>query len=485
MRKSYFEKLKEAKKRNDTKLVIDGIDGLYQHLLGGPMLPTQRKLIYGEGLARAYPGPAGCAKTSTLAAFGWGRALLVPGSQVFISRANYNDLLGTTMGAIIAMLDKLPKDVLLDRDKTPPMKWWIKPIYVDGMPDDSQVSCFTFTGLQDDLGSLLATVWLCDEAHEIEEERARECTSRLRAPGAPREDYCAVYVFNPPPKTHWLYTACTGFDHQGNKVANPWMNVYKPEPNENIKNLREGYYDDLKTTLSPQQQKRLIDGEWGSNFQGKPVFPQFKLEVHANKKLEYNPDRPLVRMWDFGFNKPACHFAQTDTFGRLKVLRTILGSMELIDTFGPKVKVETALHFPGAKDITDFGDPAVKQVKDTGSALSRLHAMGISILYRSSTIDEGVKLIGILLNQMIGGEPLLQFDSQNCAPLVEAFQGGYKLDKLGEKPVKDGFYDHPMDAFRYGIINMYASFLAQLTAKRFQDEQGDDSGSLAYNPHDQ
>lgn len=253
MRKSSFERLKEAKKRNDSKLVLTGVEGLYEHLLGGPMLPTQRRLIYGNELVRAYPGPAGCAKTSTLAAFGMGRALLVPGSKIFVSRNNYNDLLGTTLGDINAMMDKLPKDILLDRDQKPPMKWWIKPIYVDGTPDDLQVSEFTFLGLTDDLGSLKATCWLIDEAHEVDETRARELTSRLRAPGVPREDYCAVFVFNPPPKTHWLYTACTGMDHQGVSIAKPWMATYKPLPNENIKNLREGYYEDLTYLLSEKR----------------------------------------------------------------------------------------------------------------------------------------------------------------------------------------------------------------------------------------
>jgi hypothetical protein len=477
MRKSNFEKMKEAKKRQDTKLVLTGIDDLYKYLLGGPMLPTQRRLIYGSEFARAYPGPAGCAKTSTLAAFGWGRALLVPGSKIFVSRQNYNDLMDTTMGDMIAMLDKLPRDILLDRDKSPPMKWWVKPIYTEGTPDDVQVSQFTFTGLTDDLGSLKATCWLVDEAHEVDEKRAREALSRLRAPGVPKEDYCGVFVFNPPAKTHWLYTACTGLDHQGNKVAPPWMTMYKPLPNENIKNLREGYYDDLAATLTPEQKQRLVDGEWGNTFPGKAVYREFQPSQHIVQNARYNPDRPLLRFWDFGYGHPVCLWAQLSPFGHLTVLRELMGEREEVDPFALRVKIITAEEFPNA-EVTDYGDPAVKQHKDTGSSLAKLFAAGIQIRYRSSRIADGVGLIRKLLQRIINGGALLQFSESGCPILIEAMRGGYHLDlKKGEEPVKDGFYDHPADAYRYGVINVFAGMLG-----REEHVSSDLPDNLSYDP---
>ena len=39
--------------------------------------------------------------------------------------------------------------------------------------------------------------------------------------------------------------------------------------------------------------------------------------------------------------------------------------------------------------------------------------------------------------------------------LCEAMAGGYHMDdKTGDKPEKDGFYDHLADALRYAIINL-------------------------------
>jgi len=476
MRKSSFEKIKEAKKRNDVKLVLSGIDDLYKFLLGGPMLPTQRRLIYGTEFGRAYPGPAGCAKTSTLAAFAWGRALLVPGSKIFVSRQNYNDLMDTTMGAMIAMLDKLPKDILLDRDKSPPLKWWVKPIYVDGTPDDLQVSQFTFMGLTDDLGSLKATCWLVDEAHEIEETRAREVMSRLRAPGVPKEDYCGVFVFNPPSKTHWLYTACTGLDSQGVKVSEPWLTTYKPQPNENVHNLREGYYEDLTKTLTSEQKQRLVDGDWGSNFSGTPVYKEFRPEIHIKKDLPYNPHSMLFRFWDFGYHRPVCIWAQVTPLGHLRVLKELIGQDEEVEPFAMRVEALTETEFPMA-EVRDYGDPAVTQHKDTGSALTKLYNAGIQILYRPSKIAEGVTLIRNLLGRIVNGEPMLQFNEGTCPSLIDALRGGYYLDKTGEVPKKDGFYEHPADAFRYGVINIFGGMITRTVFHDLPD-------NLAYDPNE-
>ncbi len=477
MRKSSFEKLKEAKKREDKQLVINSIDEFYQSLLGGPMLPTQKRFIYGKEFCRAYKGPAGCAKTSTLAAFAWGRALLVPGTKLFISRADYNDLFlpGSTFDAINGMLDLLPKDVILDRDKSPPMKWWIKPATLDGAPDDNSVSQMTFMGLRDGLGSTQATVWLVDEADEIEELRAREIIMRLRAKGV-QEDYCAGYVFNPPAKNHWLYTACTGKDAQGNRVGEgvPWMDLYEPEPQENIQNLPKGYYERFRH-LSPEQRQRYVDGQWGATFPGLPVYRNFKQEIHVNRDLEYNPHSMLYRFWDFGYNRPVCIWAQMSPYGHLYVLKELIGHMEEIEPFALRVKAVTESRFPNA-DLRDYGDPAVKQHKDTGSSLAKLYNAGIQILYRFTHVDEGVTQIRNLLDRLIGGKPILQFNDREAPTLVDALKGGYHMDKTGDAPKKDGFYEHPADAYRYGIVNVFGGMVGRSSYELPEN--------LSYNPEE-
>lgn len=472
MRKSNFERLKEARRVQNSNLILNSLDEFYGSLLGGPMLPTQKRFIYGPELCKAYKGPAGCAKSSTLAASAMGTALLVPGSKLFVSRADYNDLMDTTMGDMIAMLDKLPKGTLLDRDKSPPMKWWIKPAVVDGAPDDANVSQVTFMGLKDGLGSIQATRWYIDEADEVAEERAREILMRLRAKGDER-DYSANFVFNPPSKSHWLYKACTGKDAQGLKVADPWMTLYEPLPRENVKNLPKDYYEKRAAHMSVEQRQRFIDGEWGATFPGLPVFREFRPELHVKRGLGYNPSSLLFRFWDFGYHHPVCLFAQLTPFGNLRVLKEVIGSAEEVGPFANKINAITASAFPKA-DVRDYGDPAVKQHKDTGSALAKLYEAGIQILYRTTKIEVGVSLIRKLLERQANGEQLLQFDD-NCTVLIDAMKGGYHLDKLGEQPKKDGVYDHPVDALRYGIVNLFGGYSRNTEVSDLPD-------NLAYDP---
>lgn len=480
MRKSRFEKVKEERRRlkgeGGGPTMFDGIDGLAQHLLGGPMLPTQRRFIYGTERVRGYMGPAGVAKTSSMACSAWLKALLVPGSMNFISRADYNDLMDTTLKTVDRMLQKLPAGTLLDRDKSPPMKWYIKPIDFDNAPiHDVDVSQFTFQGLRDGFGSLEVSSWYVDEADEVDEERAREVTTRFRAPGVHPMHFAAYFVFNPPSKTHWLYTACTGKDHQDIKVAEPWMTLYRPMPNENSHNLPEGYHEIMARSLTTEQKQRLIEGEWGSSFPGSPVFKDFRADIHINRAIVFNPYSTLLRFWDFGYHRPACVFAQLTPFGNLQVLAEILGHEEEVEPFASRVTALTNVKFPHV-DVRDYGDPAVKQQKDTGNALAKLHQAGIQILYRYSKIEEGVSLIRKLLSRHVNGAPMIQIHP-SCTVLIDALKGGYHLDKDGQTPKKDGFYDHMADAFRYGIVNLFAGKLARENTHDLKE-------NLAYDPNE-
>ena len=451
MRKSAYEKLRDAKRKQDKQLVLASIDDFYAHLLGGPMNPTQKRFIYGSEFCRGYKGPAGCAKTSTLAALVIGRALLVPGSRLFVSRNNYNDLMTTTLPAMQEMMGKLPAGIKVDQRKAPPMEWTLRPIVANDS-EEELYSTVTFMGLGDGLGSIQATGWAIDEADEVEELRAREILSRLRHPGNP-QDYFAAFVFNPPSKTHWLYTACTGRDAQEVEKDKPWMALYEPEAKENVTNLPSGYYERMSEGLTKEQKARLVDGLWGSTFEGQPVYAEFRESLHVKRDLQYLRGKLVYRYWDFGYNRPACCFVQVAPSGQLRVLREVIGHMEEASKFARKVKAIGNEHYPNA-EFMDFGDPAVKQMKDTGQTLMHLRQEGITMFYRDGVkIMEGVDLIRKRLELLIDGEAAIVLDAKNCPVMIDAFKGGYRLDKTAEKPYKDGFYEHVMDGFRYGVLN--------------------------------
>lgn len=445
MRKSQRERLLDAKKKSGPQIVLNGLDDLLKLLVGGDLNPTQKAFIYDSTRLKAYKGPAGCAKTSTICAAGLARALLQPGSKGLVARYDYNDLMDTTALRLEEMLSRLPKGTLVDRDKSPPMKWWIQPIDPDG-----ELSQITFMGLKDAIGSYEFNWAIIDEADEAEENRVHEVNTRLRNKGG---DFSVMLAFNPPDKHHWLYTACTGRDFQDRNVKPSWLKLYEPQSKENVRNLPENYYDMLAQSLPEDMKQRLIEGEWGSTFDGQPVYREFKFNVHVKDRIEYNPDRGLLRFWDFGYHRPACIFAQFDWQGRLLILREVLGEREEASAFVRRIKMLTAQFFPNPSDIRDYGDPAVAQHKDTGKTLHELSKEGIVMHFRVSKIETGQTLIRQHLNLMIDGEPAMQFDRRGCHILIAAMRGGYRLDDKGEKAVKDGYYDHLCDALRYGCIN--------------------------------
>lgn len=510
MRKSAHEKRIEAKRAMkggaDVSITMDELMLLL--LDGGPKEkraanPTQRAFIYDPERIMGYMGPAGCAKTSTLCARAWLRALMTPGSKGLVARANYNDLMDTTGLRMTEMLNRLPKGVLLDRDKSPPMKWYIEPIPTmspegDVLCDDA--STFTFMGLQDGLGSYEFDHAAVDEMAECDEARIHEINTRLRNQPKSWPDGCEAFsiggAFNPPDKHHWLYAATTGKNYKEQVVAKPWMKLYVPQSRENIRNLPQGYYENLARSLPEDMRVRLIEGFWGSTFDGKPVFPQFKYELHALHGIyeKYDPYTTLYRFWDFGYRHPVCIWAQIDTEGRLLTMREEQGENIDIDAFAPRIKMLTERWFPGARDIRDYGDPAARQKKDTGSTLTTLSKHRITLRWKISGIDEGLRTIRLWLERMINGEPAIQIDRQHCPILCDAFRGGYHYPKeLGgtadAKPEKDGFFDHSADAFRYGVINVFGSGvdfndLSSLPASVEYDATQDSSAHWS-NPYEQ
>lgn len=466
MRKSLREKLAEAKREGAPQQAVAGFDGILKLLLGGDPRPTQYKFITDTERLKAYKGPAGCAKTSTLVSGGLLRALFSPGSKGLIARQDYNDLLGTTGLRAQEMIDRLPPGILLERDKSPPMRWWIRPIPrrdpVTGETVDTP-SMITFMGLKDSLGSYEFDWAAVDEADETDEARIHEITTRLRHTKAFMPNYALSLAFNPPDKTHWLYTACTGKDFQEKAVAPPWLKLYEPIPNENAINLKAGYYEELTRTLPEDMKQRLVDGEWGSTFLGAPVYRPFKYAVHVRDGLAFDPQRPLLRGWDFGYYRPACVWAQFTWQGHLLILKEYLGHQMDAAEFARRCKALTAEWFPVHGGVVDFGDPAVVQKKDTGRTLSVLSAEGIQMRFRSSLIHEGVEIIRRLLNTMIDGAPAIQFDRRGAPITVQAMRGGYHLDdkvpegganSKGLKPKKDGFFEHIADALRYLVLNV-------------------------------
>ncbi len=70
-----------------------------------------------------------------------------------------------------------------------------------------------------------------------------------------------------------------------------------------------------------------------------------------------------------------------------------------------------------------------------------------------------------LINTFADGRPCLCVNPDKCPHLCEAMRGGYKRDKRG-KQIKDGVFDHPVDASRYGVVGCMANITNKLDAQQ-------------------
>jgi len=182
------------------------------------------------------------------------------------------------------------------------------------------------------------------------------------------------------------------------------------------------------------------------------VFGDFAPQVHVGQ-MSYDENLSLYRAIDFGFVNPfVCLWIQVDAEGCVKVIDEYVRSRTTIDVHAEELKRRT----PCAEErvTATFCDPAGAGRNDvTGtSAVKELRAMGIKTQYQKSGILAGIELLRRALRAGDGSSRLVI--SPNCPRLIEAMRCYHYPDltsvKAGsENPVKDGIYDHPIDALRY------------------------------------
>jgi len=185
------------------------------------------------------------------------------------------------------------------------------------------------------------------------------------------------------------------------------------------------------------------------------VFDEFEPATHV-RQLDYNPNLPLYRALDFGFVNPfVCLWIQVDENDIVLVIDEYVRSRATIDVHAEEIKGRTPVE-EGCVAAT-FCDPAGKSINDvTGTSVVReLRTLGIATRFRRSGILEGIELIRRNLRAGDGKSRLLI--SPRCQRLIEAMQC-YRYPEssragVSELPLKDGLYDHPIDALRYFFVN--------------------------------
>jgi len=302
-----------------------------------------------------------------------------------------------------------------------------------------------------------------DEATEATEDEIRFLKGRLRWNRAP---YRPMYfTTNPCPKSHWLYERFVS-------KARPGVNrLLQASTYENRENLPAGYIEELERTYPADWIEMYLKGEFGITLEGVPVMPGFRATTEINgvripwhvAAAQYDPSRPLKRGWDPGRVRPAASVWQVGENGQWRKLWERMGNNQPGNVFIPAVKNELADRFPGAF-WQDYADPQVyEQNKEDGrSWADELRDNGI-VPIKIPRTSPGYRA-GIF-NRMLGqttrdGQPMVVIDPY-CDIAIEAYRGGYHSKKpilgkaVDDEPVKDGYYEHVVDADLYIILGAH------------------------------
>jgi hypothetical protein len=186
------------------------------------------------------------------------------------------------------------------------------------------------------------------------------------------------------------------------------------------------------------------------------VFAEFEPDIHI-APIDYNPALPLYRAIDFGFVNPfVCLWIQVDGNGTVRIIDEYIKSRQTIDVHADEIK--NRMPYSEDRVIATFCDPAGAGVNDvTGtSPVFQLRQAGIKLRFRRSSILEGIELVRRALRSGDGKSSMII--SPRCGRLIEAMQCyHYPQQGAEELPLKDGIYDHPIDALRYFFVNYNSS----------------------------
>ncbi len=298
-----------------------------------------------------------------------------------------------------------------------------------------------------------------DEATQLKKVSYDTLKTRLRRPGFV---LAGLVASNPAGTAHWLTKVVQRAEQDLEMGIRPNELVVRARSFDNpyvrtdyIEQLKKQYKDD------PAGYDMYVLGKDGLEVQGKPVFRKdFNDKVHVDASIRFNPYLPLYVGLDFGFHHPAAVWFQKDDRDRFNVIAEKVGEDIGVDAWGDLILDFNKTHFKNAREILYYGDPAGAQLSDKGDpTIHQLARKGIPVYYRPhEDVNVGVELIRRLMTTMTDGRPRVVWHPR-CKILLEAVRGGYyyrqNLDgSFADKPFKDGFYDHPMDAFRYGIENI-------------------------------
>ncbi len=323
----------------------------------------------------------------------------------------------------------------------------------------------------------LTGAWL-NEVREIPKQILEGATGRVARYPAKRmggPTWSGIIMdTNPPDDDHWYYNLAEvekpeGYDffRQPPALLKLKDNSYIPNPEaENVVNQPIGFDYWLRQVPGKDQDwiNVYIMGEYGSIFDGKPVYPEYNDSIFCAKEdLEIYRGLPLFLGWDYGLT-PACVAGQLSPHGQLRIVDEWCSEDMGIREFARDVVKPSLMNEYAGMRIISVGDPAGKQRSQTEqtSCMDILQQEGIpteptptnEVIAR---LDSVRFYMGAMSRE---GSPGFML-SPKCNQLRRGFNGGYKYERVqivGEERYKDvpakNKFSHPHDALQYLCVRL-------------------------------
>ena len=325
-----------------------------------------------------------------------------------------------------------------------------------------------------DLLSMELTFAWINECREIKPDIINTLSTRLgRYPKMVRDDegnliykptWSGMWADTNPPRVNtWWYRTMLNIDHDDgvSYADNGWEFFRQPSGRsplaENLDHLPGDYYDPRGR---PDEFVRVyIDGEFGNDLAGCPVFSHFRPDIHiASETLAPIPRWPVVVGMDLGLT-PAAVFGQLDPFGRVVILAEAAEFGMPMDRFiNTVIKPIVFSYFP-SNNIIIAADPSgvARSPLDGRSVIGVIRNAGFQVIPAcTNLLEPRINAVDTYLMRHVEGGPALVIDPR-CVRLKAALMGGYHYDpNKGEKPIKNE-HSHIADALQYMMLHIGTS----------------------------
>jgi PBSX family phage terminase large subunit len=262
---------------------------------------------------------------------------------------------------------------------------------------------------------------------------------------------------NPPDNDHWWYKLFEESLPDNHFLAKQPSGTSRIA--ENISNLPPNYYTNMQGGKDQEWINVYVHGNYGFIADGKPVFPEYKDDVHSSQEPYFaDPKLPLYIGIDFGLT-PAAVFGQLTTSGRMIIFDELctfdMGAM----SFGKLLREKLNTTYSKFLNVEIYADPAGEQraQTDESTPFMILHNQGIEA-YPTYTNDFTIRreAVADYMQRLDFAGNTAFLITGKATTLRKALSGGYKYKRMqvsGEarfmdKPDK-GRYSHVADACQY------------------------------------